>query len=107
MATIATAVSYGERSADRTRARILNAAFREIHRRGYHGMRLDSVLEYAGLTKGALYYHFPNKLALGYAVVDEVIEEIIQKLWIRPLHEARNPLDELIDRIECFYQLVG
>ena len=42
-------------------------------------MRLDDVVAATGLTKGALYHHFPNKQALGYAVVDEG-----QKLVIEP-----------------------
>ena len=107
MSTTSNAVSNNERNAGRTRARILHAAFKEIHRSGFHGMRLDDVLESTGLTKGALYYHFPNKLALGYAVVEEVIEEIVLKLWVRPLNESRNPLKTIIDRVECLDQLVG
>ncbi|MEE8342386.1 MAG: TetR/AcrR family transcriptional regulator [Gammaproteobacteria bacterium] len=107
MSTTSNAVSNNQRNAGRTRARILHAAFKEIHRRGFHGMRLDDVLKSTELTKGALYYHFPSKLALGYAVVEEVIEEIVLKLWVRPLNESRAPLKTLIDRVECLDQLVG
>ena len=39
----------------------------------------------AAVTKGALYHHFPNKQALGYAVVDEYIRWLIYDDFLRPL----------------------
>ena len=50
----------------------------------------------AGVTKGALYYHFDNKEALGYAVVDEVIANNLYQKWVRPLQNAENPIDVLV-----------
>lgn len=88
------------RNPDQTRQRILEAAFMEIYRNGFQGMRLDEVLSVTSLTKGALYHHFPNKQALGYAVVDEVILPMVQAIWILPLRGAQNPLQALIDVIE-------
>lgn len=85
-----------ERRPDRTRRAILDAAFQEIYRHGYQGMRLDVVLGATGLTKGALYHHFPNKRALGYAVVDEVIRGYLHQLWLQPLAESSDPLERLI-----------
>jgi AcrR family transcriptional regulator len=59
------------RDAGRTRERLLQAASREIYRAGFQSASLDTILAAAGVTKGALYYHFDSKEALGYAVVDE------------------------------------
>ena len=56
-----------------TRQRILEAAFDEMYIHGYQGMRIEQVLEKTKLAKGALYHHFPNKKAIGYAVVEEII----------------------------------
>src|SRR6202041_3327316 len=61
------------RDPERTRGRLLQAAFQEMHRSGFRSADLDAILAAAGVTKGALYYHFDNKKALRYAVVDEVI----------------------------------
>ena len=61
------------RDPQRTRERLLQAASREIYRSGFQSASLDTILASAGVTKGALYYHFKNKQALGYAVVEEVI----------------------------------
>jgi AcrR family transcriptional regulator len=52
-----------------TRDKLLKAAFEEIYRRGFQAASLDTILAKAGVTKGALYHHFPDKGALGYAVV--------------------------------------
>ena len=89
-----------ERNPDVTRKRILEAAFLEIYRNGFQGMRLDEVLAVTGLTKGALYHHFPNKRALGYAVVDEVILPTVETLWLQPLKNAVDPLEGLVAVIE-------
>lgn len=89
-----------ERNPEATRKRILEAAFMEIYRKGFQGMRLDDVLNKTELTKGALYHHFPNKRALGYAVVDEVILPIMDEMWLEPLKKASDPMQGLIDVVE-------
>ncbi len=88
------------RNPDQTRSRILESAFAEMYRKGFQGMRLDDVLAATGLTKGALYHHFPNKQALGYAVVDEVIRPTVEAMWVQPLRQARDPLLGLVSVIE-------
>jgi TetR/AcrR family transcriptional repressor of nem operon len=84
------------RDPERTRVRLLQAAFQEIHRSGFRSADLDAILAKAGVTKGALYYHFDNKEALGYAVVDEVIAVDLHQKWVQPLRNAKNPIDVLI-----------
>jgi AcrR family transcriptional regulator len=69
------------RQPDVTRDKLLHAAFDEIYRRGFQAASLDTILANAGLTKGALYHHFPDKNSLGYAVVDEVINGLLLKRW--------------------------
>src|SRR5271169_5571761 len=84
------------RNPERTRVRLLQAAFQEIHRSGFRSADLDAILAKAGVTKGALYYHFDNKEALGYAVVDEVIASKVHQKWVQPLRNAKNPIDVLV-----------
>ena len=81
----------------RTRERLLQAAFSEVYKGGYQGTDLDTILASAGVTKGALYHHFDNKEALGYAIVDEVIYGITLAKWVRPLQNAVNPVTTLIE----------
>jgi TetR/AcrR family transcriptional repressor of nem operon len=83
------------RQPDVTRERLLHAAFEEIYRRGFQAASLDTILANAGLTKGALYHHFPDKDSLGYAVVDEVVRGFLLQRWgvLEPL--TKDPLSAL------------
>ena len=85
----------GPRDPVRTRQRLLQAAFQEVYHSGFQGSDLEAILDRAGVTKGALYHHFENKEALGYAVVDEVLATRMRDKWLRPLERARNPIDAL------------
>ena len=80
-----------KREPDVTREKLLNSAFAEIYRQGFQGASLDVILANAGVTKGALYHHFPDKAALGYAVVDEVIRGLLLERWLGVLE--RQPGD--------------
>ena len=88
------------RDPERTRERLLRAASQEMHSSGFRSADLDIILAAAGVTKGALYYHFNNKEALGYAVVDEVIAGITREKWVRPLQNSKSPIDALIRIIQ-------
>ena len=80
----------------RTRGTLLQAAFDEIHRSGFRGSDVETILRKAGMTKGALYHHFANKEALGYAVLDEVVASIMREKWQAPLRDAADPVAALI-----------
>jgi TetR/AcrR family transcriptional repressor of nem operon len=88
------------RTSERTRERLLQAASREIYRVGFQSASLDSILAVAGVTKGALYYHFDSKEALGYAVVEEVIATDVHGKWVRPLQTGKDPIDALIGAVQ-------
>ena len=47
-----------------TRRRIIAAARRTFLRRGITGTTLEHVARAAGVTRGAIYWHFDNKKAL-------------------------------------------
>lgn len=85
------------RNPERTRRNLLQAAFQEIYKSGFRGTDLETILDRAGVTKGALYHYFDSKDELGYAVVDEVIMEIGNEKWQRPLQNADNPIDALAE----------
>ncbi|MDH3646554.1 MAG: TetR/AcrR family transcriptional regulator [Gammaproteobacteria bacterium] len=85
------------RNPDQTREALLLAAFEEIYQQGFRKASLDNILRRTGVTKGALYHHFPNKLALGYAVVDEIIVPHAARKWQRLLEDSLNPIDTLIE----------
>lgn len=55
----------------RTRVRILDAAAHVLSIKGYAGMRLSDVAEYAELQAPAIYYYFPSR--------EDLIEEV---MWV-------------------------
>src|SRR5260370_33596602 len=73
------------RDPERTRDRLLQAAFREIHRSGFQSAGIDTILAATNVTKGALYYHFESKEALGYAVVADKLARLTHDRCWRPL----------------------
>jgi len=84
------------REPDVTREKLLSAAYEEIHRRGFQAASLDAIIARAGVTKGALYHHFPDKASLGYAVVDEVVNDSLLERWLGLLEEQPgDPLTAL------------
>jgi AcrR family transcriptional regulator len=88
------------RDPQRTRGRLLQAAFGEVYKSGFRGSDLDTILDSAGVTKGALYHHFANKESLGYAIVDEVITDITREKWVLPLQSAEDPISALVAIVE-------
>src|SRR5580704_7582043 len=84
------------RDPERTRERLLQAAFREIHRSGFQSASIDAILAAANVTKGALYYHFDSKETLGYAVVEEKIAKLTHDRWLRPMRSEGDAIDILI-----------
>jgi TetR/AcrR family transcriptional regulator, transcriptional repressor for nem operon len=88
------------RDSERTRERLLQAASREIYRAGFQSASVDTILAVAGVTKGALYYHFDSKEALGHAVIDEVIATCVRGKWVRPLQNGTDPIDALIGAVQ-------
>ena len=81
---------------ERTRERLLQAGFQEVYRSGFQGAGVDSILAATSVTKGALYYHFSSKEALGYAIVEEIIAKLVRDRWLRPMLGNGQPIDILI-----------
>ncbi len=54
-----------------TRERIMDAALNVFSRKGYYDTRMDEIVEEAATSKGAIYFHFPNKEKLFLALVDQ------------------------------------
>lgn len=64
----------------RTRAALLRAAAGAFASRGYDGSSIDAIAASVGLSKGAVYAHFPSKLELYLAVLDMLLEQSEHRL---------------------------
>jgi len=88
------------RDAERTRERLLQAAFREVYRSGFQSAGIDTILAATNFTKGALYYHFDSKEALGYAIVEEIVANLTRDKWLLPLLQDKDPIDTLVGIVQ-------
>ncbi len=73
-------VSLRARRSARTREALLDAAAREIGRRGYAAATIDAIAAAAGVTKGAFYTHFDDKSALLREVVARWTQDRTRRL---------------------------
>jgi TetR/AcrR family transcriptional repressor of nem operon len=91
------------RNPQSTRELLLQAAFREVYRVGFQNAGIDAILAATHLTKGALYYHFESKEALGHAIIEEVIAEMTRDRWLLPLQRSKDkdPIDALIGIVKA------
>ena len=88
---------------NQTRERILERMFYDIRKHGFQGLRADKVLSDLDITKGALYHYFPNKHAIGIAVIEELIrpnyldfyQNLARKTHIEPIIALQEHLAHL------------
>lgn len=73
-----------------TRQLILDAAGEQFARDGYSGTGLGPMVIKAGLTKGALFHHFPDKRSLALAWIRGDLMKAIGEIWIHPLSRIRS-----------------
>ncbi|MEU8510941.1 TetR/AcrR family transcriptional regulator [Kitasatospora sp. NPDC048722] len=83
-----------ERS-ERTRGRLVEAGAVLFDRSGYAGATLGEIASTAGVTKGALYFHFASKEDLARAVLDQAEGSL--RNACATLRTASSPLQALID----------
>jgi TetR/AcrR family transcriptional regulator, transcriptional repressor for nem operon len=92
-----------QRDPERTRERLLQAGYKEIYRSGFQSASIDTILAATNVTKGALYYHFDSKEALGHAIIEEVVAKLPRDRWLLPLQRSKdkNPIDALIGIVQA------
>ncbi len=80
---------------------IIDAAIRVLARQGYARTSLLDIAKEAGMSKGALHYHYPTKEALIHTVLEtacNVVQARTMKAWSpsdNPFEALRKSLDAL------------
>lgn len=89
----------------RTRGAILSAAAKIFEERGYQAATISEILTTAGVTKGALYFHFQSKEDLAQGVLAEQDQQILvperaskvqQVIDVTVLHSYRLQTDPMV-----------
>lgn len=76
----------------RTRRTILTAAAKVFEERGYLAATISEILTTAGVTKGALYFHFPTKEDLAEGVIREQDHQL-------PIPDRACKVQQLVDTV--------
>ncbi|MFG3104734.1 ScbR family autoregulator-binding transcription factor [Streptomyces sp. NPDC048182] len=84
----------------RTRQAILVAAAKVFDSVGYDAATIAEILKEAGVTKGALYFHFTSKEVLAQAVLDEQVRAL------PPVPVPQLKLQQVVDEALLLTQLL-
>jgi TetR/AcrR family acrAB operon transcriptional repressor len=80
--------------AELTRQQILDAARQVFHERGVSRTTLEQIAKAAGVTRGAVYWHFANKTELFFAMREQISLPLLDKSHSLILAEdIADPLD--------------
>ncbi|HQR50442.1 MAG TPA: TetR family transcriptional regulator [Methylophilaceae bacterium] len=85
-----------------TRNRILDAAEIVFQRNGVSRTTLADIASEAHATRGAIYWHFENKVDLYDAMIQRIVEPLEQKLEELQRHQDHDPLN-FIRSLALFY----
>jgi AcrR family transcriptional regulator len=77
-----------------TRGQLIEVATRLFAEHGYEGTSIEAVLSAAGVSRGALYHHFPGKEALFEAVVVAVSDQVTVDL-AAAVRGCTDPVDAM------------
>lgn len=106
MAERASSTQAERRSA--TRSALLNAAVESLLARGLAGTSTRAVADAAGVSQGALQYHFATKAELIDAALSEELTGTLARTLTAPVPGGWNELDGalwLLDQLWAFHQM--
>ncbi|NDJ61929.1 MAG: TetR/AcrR family transcriptional regulator [Chloroflexi bacterium] len=78
------------RDPEATRGRILDAALEIFSHKGYHDASVDEIVAQSETSKGAVYFHFPNKQTLFLALVDKFADLLERRVTAAIEQEAQG-----------------
>ncbi len=114
-ATIPTAARAGRLPRSARRRQLLAAAQEVFVAQGYHAAAMDDIAERAGVSKPVLYQHFPSKLELYLALLDQHCEALATRVREvlasttdnrERVHAAMRAYFDLIDHESEAFRLV-
>lgn len=85
--------------AQQTRRNIMAAALRTFNRRGIAHTTMEDIAAAARVTRGAIYWHFTDKLALLRAIRDDVSLPLVDKADFTLLNDRES---DPLERVERF-----
>ena len=91
---------------DQRRIQLLDAASEVFASKGYHAAAMDDIADAAGVSKPVLYQHFPSKLDLYLALLDQSCERLVEVVE-GALASTDANADRVIATVAAFYEFVS
>ncbi len=88
------------------RAQLLTAALEVFVAQGYHAAAMDDIAERAGVSKPVLYQHFPGKLDLYLALLDQSCDTIVSAA-AEALESTEDNKQRVTATMHAFYEYVA
>ncbi|HUA43510.1 MAG TPA: helix-turn-helix domain-containing protein [Streptosporangiaceae bacterium] len=88
------------------RLQLLGAARDVFVAQGYHAAAMDEIAERAGVSKPVLYQHFPGKLDLYLALLDDSTEVMV-RMVSEALSSTRDNKERVPATFKAFYDYVA
>ena len=88
------------------RLQLLGAARDVFVAQGYHAAAMDEIAERAGVSKPVLYQHFPGKLELYLALLDQSADELVQ-IVSEALQSTSDNRQRVPATFKAFYDYVA
>lgn len=89
-----------------TKDRILDAALNVFSRKGYHDTRLDEIVDESHTSKGAIYFHFPNKERLFLALVDQ-FADLLERRVVEAIEQEEKGIARVQAALETSLETFG
>jgi AcrR family transcriptional regulator len=91
---------------DQRRVQLLDAASEVFSSKGYHAAAMDDIADAAGVSKPVLYQHFPSKLDLYLALLDQSCDRLVDVVG-EALASTDDNADRVIATVAAFYEFVS
>jgi AcrR family transcriptional regulator len=88
------------------RAQLLESALDVFVAQGYHAAAMDDIADRAGVSKPVLYQHFPGKLDLYLALLDNACDQVIGGVR-EALASTTDNKERVAATTEAFYRYVA
>jgi AcrR family transcriptional regulator len=88
------------------RAQLLESALEVFVAQGYHAAAMDDIAERAGVSKPVLYQHFPGKLELYLALLDQSCDTIVERCR-EALVSTEDNKQRVAATMDVFYDYVA
>ena len=87
------------------REQLLGAALEVFVAQGYHAAAMDDIADAAGVSKPVLYQHFPSKLELYLALLDEHTEAMVAAVQVA-MDETDDNKARVAGTIDAYFRFV-